>query len=385
MQTFDEKTLRAELTTFRVARMYRLGSRRLSRAHLALNRRPTLRTQLGAIGQKVCDALSVQLEVPVEGTFCLLDNVFTVERNVAPGCALAIIDLDGAGEPAILEVEKPLLGVLLERLSGGPTRFCPATELTRIEEAAFGFLVLLGVQAARGQDEVERLFAPRVRRVNPSFEELLEGCEGKGALVGFRFVLQVGEVRGQGRLFVPARTLKAALETEPEPACGPLPEALGAACIPLRTFAGALHLSAEELRALRPGDCVLLDQLQRHQGAVLGPLRLQSSSFELFGAFCSEGFTLRSARARRFPQERSMSSPHPDAQIPTLPVEVEVELTRLLLPVSELATLRPGSILPLRINGSDPVILRIGDRAVARAELVEIEGEVGARILSLLS
>ena len=68
----------------------------------------------------------------------------------------------------------------------------------------------------------------------------------------------------------------------------------------------------------------------------------------------------------------------------SLPVEVEIELTRLLLPVSELAALRPGGVLPLRISASEPVVLRIGERAVASAELVDIEGEVGARILALL-
>jgi type III secretion protein Q len=30
------------------------------------------------------------------------------------------------------------------------------------------------------------------------------------------------------------------------------------------------------------------------------------------------------------------------------------------------------------------VLLRVGDRVVARAELVDIEGEVGARILTLV-
>lgn len=70
--------------------------------------------------------------------------------------------------------------------------------------------------------------------------------------------------------------------------------------------------------------------------------------------------------------------------MPPLPVDVEIELTRLMLPLSELAVLKPGALLPLRISANEPVVLRVGDRAVARAELVEIEGEVGARILALL-
>lgn len=70
--------------------------------------------------------------------------------------------------------------------------------------------------------------------------------------------------------------------------------------------------------------------------------------------------------------------------MPPLPVDVEIELTRVMVPLSELAALKPGALLPLHISANEPVLLRVGDRAVARAELVEIEGEVGARVLALL-
>ena len=69
---------------------------------------------------------------------------------------------------------------------------------------------------------------------------------------------------------------------------------------------------------------------------------------------------------------------------PTVPVEVEIELTRLRLPLHQLGNVRPGSVLPLHINAAQQVIVRIGDKAVARAELVEIEGEIGARIIAML-
>lgn len=67
----------------------------------------------------------------------------------------------------------------------------------------------------------------------------------------------------------------------------------------------------------------------------------------------------------------------------TLPVDVEIELARIRVPLSQLAVLRPGGVLPLHINAAQTVTIRIGDKAVARAELVEIEGEIGARVLSL--
>jgi len=78
------------------------------------------------------------------------------------------------------------------------------------------------------------------------------------------------------------------------------------------------------------------------------------------------------------------SPPSPDRTVTALPFEVEVELTRVRLTFAELSSLRPGAILPLRINATEPVLLRVGDRVVARAELVEIENELGARILSFV-
>ena len=58
--------------------------------------------------------------------------------------------------------------------------------------------------------------------------------------------------------------------------------------------------------------------------------------------------------------------------------------THAALSLAELGALQPGSVLPLRVSPGDPVFLRAGDRRVARAELVEIEGEVAARVLGLI-
>jgi type III secretion protein Q len=44
----------------------------------------------------------------------------------------------------------------------------------------------------------------------------------------------------------------------------------------------------------------------------------------------------------------------------------------------------PGTVLPLRIATGSPVFVRAGERRIARAELVEIDGEIAARILGLI-
>ena len=62
---------------------------------------------------------------------------------------------------------------------------------------------------------------------------------------------------------------------------------------------------------------------------------------------------------------------------------LEVELARVDLPLSEIARLEPGAALPLGIDRRGLVTLRVGERAVARGELVDVDGAVGVRILSL--
>jgi len=62
---------------------------------------------------------------------------------------------------------------------------------------------------------------------------------------------------------------------------------------------------------------------------------------------------------------------------------VEVELAKVRLTLAELGAIAPGGIIPLRIAPGEPVALKVGDATVAIAELVDVDGEIGARILRL--
>jgi type III secretion protein Q len=66
-----------------------------------------------------------------------------------------------------------------------------------------------------------------------------------------------------------------------------------------------------------------------------------------------------------------------------LPLTIAVELGRLELSCAELLELEPGDVLSLERAVGSPVDLRVGDRLVARAELVDIEGEAGLRLLEI--
>jgi flagellar motor switch/type III secretory pathway protein FliN len=68
-----------------------------------------------------------------------------------------------------------------------------------------------------------------------------------------------------------------------------------------------------------------------------------------------------------------------------VPVVVRVEVGEAVMSAREWATLGPGDVVGLARRVGEQVVLRIGGVAVARGELVDIEGEVGVRVVARLA
>jgi type III secretion system YscQ/HrcQ family protein len=64
------------------------------------------------------------------------------------------------------------------------------------------------------------------------------------------------------------------------------------------------------------------------------------------------------------------------------PIELQVEVARFSLTLAELQRLRPGDVLATGRRIGEHVKLRIAGQAFAEGELVDIEGELGVRILT---
>jgi type III secretion protein Q len=369
----------------KVSRLLRLGTRRLARAHVTLGSRP----QAARLGQQalhvICEDLGRELGCPVTATGRLAEATVTPATGLSHMAAFILLDLSATGGSAALELELPALFAALERFAGSHPRPGPVTRLTRLEEATGAFLTLSALAALRARSELHSRLGPRLAGVTMSRGEALGRLEAHRPHVSVELLLSVGAVTAGGRLLLPAVIFESAwkdLPVERDP--GIAPEVL-AASLGARCFLGRTRLSPASLEALSAGDVVVFGDARHGGEQLLGRGRLVTRGFELAGEFTPAGFSLTRARRRALPLELNMPNVNEQGGgMPPLPVEVEIELTRLMLPLSELAALKPGHLLPLRINASEPVLLRVGDRAVARAELVDIEGEVGARILSLL-
>lgn len=66
-----------------------------------------------------------------------------------------------------------------------------------------------------------------------------------------------------------------------------------------------------------------------------------------------------------------------------LPVTLAVELGRISLPLNRLADLRAGDVIELGRTQREPVELTSGGRLVARGELIQIDAELGVRVISV--
>ncbi|MGE4426882.1 MAG: FliM/FliN family flagellar motor switch protein [Solirubrobacteraceae bacterium] len=67
-----------------------------------------------------------------------------------------------------------------------------------------------------------------------------------------------------------------------------------------------------------------------------------------------------------------------------VPVELAVEIGRTTMTLGQALQLGPGSIVELRRLAGEPVDLLAGGRAIARGEVVVVDGEFGLRITEMV-
>jgi type III secretion system YscQ/HrcQ family protein len=267
-----------------------------------------------------------------------------------PRAAAARIAVDFAATPggAVVEVEPALVVALVDALAGGTGAVGGATWLTPIEASALELFALAALDGASSVPEVEQALAPRLSRGD---------LEVPSALA-IELHVAAGPIAGRGRLLVSAAAVAALGAERAELAPG------AAMRVPLSVRSGRAPVSADELAALCAGDVLLLDAPPATGDALVLP-----GGARIAGRLDDDGFHAA---------EVLMAERHG-----RLPVVLEVELARVEVPVAELARLDAGAVLPLGIDRRGVVTLRAGDRAVARGELVDVEGSIGVRVLAL--
>jgi type III secretion protein Q len=300
-----------------------------------------------ACGDRVALAASASLAT-------LIGREVSVRARPMPGvpaprpvAARVTLDLTALPATALLEVDPALVVSVVDALAGGPGAATAATALTPIEQSALELLALAALDGACSVREVDVALAPRLSR----------GAPEPASALALELDVSIGAVSGRGRLLVPATAVRALADG----AAGRAPTSTR---IPVSIRSGSAELSEAELGSLATGDVVLLDARDRAGDALVLP-----GGARIRGRLGEATFEVEELMTQRNVQ---------------IPVMLEVELARVEVSLADIAQLEPGSALPLALDRRGVVTLRVGERTIGRGELVEVDGAVGVRVLSLV-
>ncbi len=264
------------------------------------------------------------------------------------GCARLAFDLPALPGSAFLEVDAALVARAVDLLAGGDGGVPGASALTPVEASMLDLMALAALDGLAGDEEIERALSPRLSR---------DGAGPEGPLA-IALDVAIGPVRGRGRVLLPAAAARA-FRGRAE-----LPEAFAGVAVTGSLRSGNSRASDDDLASLAGGDVLLLDEAPSAVGCLVVAGGLRAS-----GRIEDDAFHV---------EEMPMTE-HAAAATLTL----EVELARFPITLAELSRLEPGAALPIPVGRRGLVTLRLGERAVAKGELVDIDGAVGVRVLSL--
>jgi flagellar motor switch protein FliM len=329
---------------------------------------------------------------------------------------------------AILEIELSLAHSAVDLLLGGAGETVGLRPLTDIEEGVMGYVVLEALkELVPGlQPGVPR---PRLDGVARGVDEVSARLGEDGPMLAVHLNAVLGSHRGIVRLVVPSAVLEAA-----EPAVESAQRRdhrrqdmkangrrLSALRDWLRAEIGVAELSARDLASLRIKDVLLLDLLSaRPDRGEPGTAQLRLGLGRT-GHFAADVFVENGRYRARItdvipgepgnPQggesgggsEENEDFTNPELGVPPelegaalddnnrdgsdllsdLPLQVAVELARVPITAEQVVGLRTGQVIDLRRGAGEPVDLSVNGKVVARGELVELEGQLGVRIIQL--
>ncbi len=147
-------------------------------------------------------------------------------------------------------------------------------------------------------------------------------------------------------------------------------------------------LARDAVASLERGDVVVFGGFAAVSGG-RGParLRVEGGGFvarvEGNALWIESAYESRGATAMTRDAEAKATSDSQEALLRDLPVELTAEVGRLRMSARELIELGPGAVLPLGRPLAGPVELVVGGQVVAVGELVDVEGELGVRLVEV--
>jgi len=289
---------------------------------------------------------------------CQRPQVAVDALTMLPGNQAGALFATAEGKHFAFAVDGGFASWLVDRLLGGEPELSAPTPIGDLERGILGFLAASLCCASPW----------RLVTIVTSKDALAGAFSPDAVVLGARLRCASPALRAQGWFWFEAPNL-------PEPAS----TLASGQHLPvlLQLEAGQLRLTRDELASLRIGDTVLLEERSPWElrcGDQKAPVQRVPEGLEILDPWKPEG------------GPRTMSEPTDTDALSDLqqaPVELRLEVARFALPLQTVQRLHPGQVISTRIGIGGQVRLVAGDQLLARGELVEVEGDIGVRILQI--
>ena len=316
-----------------------------------------------------------RLDALIEGT--LVWSLVAIDRALPSPTAfgqgpLAAIALALPEGPALALVDPWLVHIAVDRVLGGEGALgLDASPLTETEAGVFAFIVASMLVGSGAQVAAAHQRGPQCAAwLNES------PCDR------WHWRVRAGEHDASVTLWVSDQVTARSLVEAPALPPRPQPSTLH-----LRV--GQATLTASEIADLAVGDVLVPDafSVTTQDGVLIGDVDWCTAQGEVF---------LRTHRAEigdawrvRAPNDNVLRVHHAQVEAPVsseqrsveLPITLSLTLGQITLTHAEAQALLPGSVVKTGIPAGGQVHLMAGGQVVARGELVDIQGELGVRIL----
>lgn len=372
---------------------------------------PTV-ASVGEVAKSVGQRLEAILEesVSVETQTVHLIPPGSVRRYLSDPTFLAVLAAQPHKARGLLEVELGLAHRVIDLLLGGSGEAVGIRPLTDIEEGVLTYVVIemLQVLTPALDASLPRLRSEGVVNDVEDAVGLLAEQEYLGVL---QLKVQIGSSSGYVRLLIPESVLATAVP----PADGALVRVrrqqaaaahatrLGSIRTTLRAEIGNVDISAQDLSRLRVKDVVLVDALScrpdlgqggtarfrlaaGRAGHFEASVEIDSGRFRAtLGSLVmgSSGMAGEEGNQGRAHVEEAQNSSDGADLLSDIPLHLSVEIGRVALTGEEVVSLKAGQVFDLNRVSGEPLDLSVNGRIVARGELVEIDGNLGVRIVTL--
>ncbi len=348
-----------------------------------------------------------------------LDGIQTIhprdlKKVISQPAVLGVLSAAPQKARGFVEVELSIAHVMVDLLLGGAGDVVALRPLTEIEEGVLTFVL---VEALRALSPYVQAGLPRLKLESlvHGLDEVLPGVVAERQVVALQLRLAVGGRSGYVRLYLPESVAALAVP----PLQGPERKAqltararahmgarLKGVTGEVRIEIGGFQLESGDFQRLKQGDVIKLDEGLnfRPDKGQPGPakfrlglgraghveLNTQVHQGRYHGMITAivGGDDMHRATEKVGPGGEPVEQQQPKSEgaelLGDIPMQITIELGRMHLSAEEIVGLHVGQVLDLKRPPNEPVQLSVKDRVVARGELVEVEGQIGVRILSLV-